>query len=579
MHFWIVNPYADIGDTLALNLAAKAGAADYGDGVMLAFFLPPDALPKIEAQWPKDSSQIPPLEQHVTLAYLGNASSLEESGLQAEHLLVNLRAFAETAKPVEGRINGWGRFNGDDADAVYLNFDAPTLPQWRQDLVDAIDLVAPPASNHGFTPHITLAYVPKGEPVAMVEMPAMVKLAFDTLVLAWGDTRHEIPLSAERDTAQPDTGNRDTVNAAKGGPGSGFHGHAGRPGERGGSAPRGTATGGDDLPVFTLPPDDGKLININKLIAGKVHGQFWEDDPILRDLLAYGPEHKKTGGNLNIINNAFLDKQAPIQKHRVITDLAEKAGLTYDEANDFVRQWADSSNDNDMRSLSIQEVAGETFGIGMGEWQQERMSETVQKSRIDRLYKLMEVMADPAIPMRRQAARVLDEFSKEVRGQFMFERDELEGLAAEVRSGNREIKALSDLPALLIETEAAAKAKIQRAVTAMYENTQQRLAELGITEVRAYRGFLAEGNVYDDLVQATNATFATSPLSSWSLDYAIARDFSDPHGNETGLVIEAVIPAARIFSLPSTGNGCLNEYEVVALGGTDPARVRKVTRS
>lgn len=573
MHFWIVNPYADIGDTLALNLAAKSGAADYGDGVMLAFFLPPDALPKIEAQWPKDSGQIPPLEQHVTLAYLGNASSLEESGLQAEHLLVNLRAFAETAKPVEGRINGWGRFNGDDADAVYLNFDAPTLPQWRQDLVDAIDLVAPPASNHGFTPHITLAYVPKGEPVAMVEMPAMVKLAFDTLVLAWGDTRHEIPLSAERDTAQPDTGNRDTVNAAKGGPGSGFHGHAGRPGKRGGSAPNGVATGGS-LPAFNLPPDDGRLI----YMAQQLNTEQEPPDPKMIDLLLDGLD-QPVRDTVDVANTRSLRRVAPNQKHQVVTTLAEKAGLAYDDANAFVEQWAESSNDNDLRSLSIQEVVGETFGIGMGEWQQGRMSETVQKSRIDRLYQLMEDMADPAIPMRRQAARVLNALSEEVQGQYMFERAELERLTEDVHTGKREVNALSDLPALLIETEAAAKAKIQRAVTAMYENTQQRLADLGITEVRAYRGFTTEGEVYDDLVRATKTTFATSPLSSWSLDYAIAREFSESYDNDAGLVIEAVIPAKRIYALPSTGVGCLNEYEVVALGGTDPARVRKVTRS
>jgi len=74
----------EFAEALALNLlrAEKAtDPADHGDGVMIAFQLEPDALPKLEVVWPKESSILPPVEHHVTLCFLGSASALEKSGL------------------------------------------------------------------------------------------------------------------------------------------------------------------------------------------------------------------------------------------------------------------------------------------------------------------------------------------------------------------------------------------------------------------------------------------------------------------------------------------------------------------
>jgi len=185
-------------EAIAFNLqrAIKAtDPADHRDGVMVAFALAQDALPKIDVVWPADSSILPPTEHHVTLCFLGSVEALSVSGLTADHLLTYLRAFAESHLPVSGYINGWGRFNGDDADAVYLNFDAADLPAFRQDLVENLALVAQPVSSHGFTPHITLAYVPKGSVVDMAEQPAKIELEFNELYLAWRDEQYYIPLT------------------------------------------------------------------------------------------------------------------------------------------------------------------------------------------------------------------------------------------------------------------------------------------------------------------------------------------------------------------------------------------------
>lgn len=199
MQFWICTPTQESANALPLSLSAKAMSTDYTDSVMVAFFLPIDTIPKLEAVWPTDSALLPPIEYHVTLAYLGKASDLQQAGIFPEHILVNLRAFADTVTQpaLTGFVNGWGRFNGDEADAVYLNFDAPALPKFRQALIDSLSTLLSVEASHGFTPHITIGYVPKGEPVNMIEMPAMIKLAFDTLTLAWGGTYYPVRLGPQ----------------------------------------------------------------------------------------------------------------------------------------------------------------------------------------------------------------------------------------------------------------------------------------------------------------------------------------------------------------------------------------------
>ena len=200
MQFWICTPTQDSATSLPFSLAAKGvDDTDYSDSVMVAFFLPIDTVPKLEAVWPAESTMLPSIDHHVILAYLGKASELQQAGIFPEHLLVNLRAFADTVTQpsLTGVVNGWGRFNGDDADAVYLNFDAPDLPSFRQALIDSLSAVLSVESTHGFTPHITIGYVPKGEPVVMVEMPAMIKIAFDTMTLAWGGVYYPVRLGPQ----------------------------------------------------------------------------------------------------------------------------------------------------------------------------------------------------------------------------------------------------------------------------------------------------------------------------------------------------------------------------------------------
>jgi hypothetical protein len=82
---------------------------------------------------------------------------------------------------------------------------------------------------------------------------------------------------------------------------------------------------------------------------------------------------------------------------------------------------------------------------------------------------------------------------------------------------------------------------------AMYESTQAWLKERGITHVKAFRG--SRGEEWDK----------SRPFTSWSASRTGTRNADER------IIREVDIPAERVFSLPGTGYGALDELEIVAL--------------
>lgn len=66
----------------------------------------------------------------------------------------------------------------------------------------------------------------------------------------------------------------------------------------------------------------------------------------------------------------------------------------------------------------------------------------------------------------------------------------------------------------------------------------------------------------------------SNPVSSYSTDYNVARDFAlyGTRGSQ-GAVVAVEIPREQIFSLPTTGMGCVNENEVIAMPGNQNVRI------
>lgn len=158
-------------------------------GAMVAFEIDLDtAASLVNAARQSGLDAVAPEELHLTLAFMPGRDEDKRDDIENA-----LRTFANSGKAIEGTIGGIGRFNAsefsDGMDVIYASFDAPDLPEFRQDLIAALnDTGAVVATNHGFTPHITLAYVEKNS-----DMPPLfletIPLSFDAVTLYWGDER------------------------------------------------------------------------------------------------------------------------------------------------------------------------------------------------------------------------------------------------------------------------------------------------------------------------------------------------------------------------------------------------------
>lgn len=177
-------------------------------GVMVAFYLDsfsPDAAVQLQIPGGETWDAL-----HLTLAYLGDSTQLP---LDAEGKLYELISqFAANQGPIEGEISGIGLFNTaeeGDSNAFYASFDSPGLTAFRQELMDLLQGNGLAQNqNHGFTPHITLAYIPKGQPIPNVTLPAL-PVIFDKVTVKWGDKRTDFTIG--RTVKQTDPGGSFTV--------------------------------------------------------------------------------------------------------------------------------------------------------------------------------------------------------------------------------------------------------------------------------------------------------------------------------------------------------------------------------
>lgn len=152
---------------------------------MVAVFLPAEIADVLAI----DGGQ-PAEDLHLTLAYLGEA---DEAG-DREAVAQAVASFAATAPPLDGRVGGLVRFDaGEDGHAVGASIDLPGLPEWRGRLVAAIEAHGTAvASNHSFSPHVTLAYLGPEDPTPA--MPPSLDLHLDHLTLVWGADRQTFAL-------------------------------------------------------------------------------------------------------------------------------------------------------------------------------------------------------------------------------------------------------------------------------------------------------------------------------------------------------------------------------------------------
>ncbi|MFF4819817.1 hypothetical protein ACFY2K_35170 [Kitasatospora sp. NPDC001309] len=105
-------------------------------------------------------------------------------------------------------------------------------------------------------------------------------------------------------------------------------------------------------------------------------------------------------------------------------------------------------------------------------------------------------------------------------------------------------------------------------LTAMWERTQNHLAEADLGSLTVWRGVATSDGRPPAGWTADGSTLSDPllrPLSAFSLDPDVAHGFATDEG--PGFVMSAIVPAERVIATPATGLGCLDESEVVILAG------------
>lgn len=159
-------------------------------GFLVALWLDPDVAATLALPEGESANSL-----HVTLAYCGDAGEIDE--LTQARAITAVDNAVRYRDPVEGKIAGYGRFNAsessDGQDVFYASVDVPALSSLRQCIVDCLSEQGVPVStNHGYTPHITLAYLDSGADNP-VDSLADTPLKFAAVTIMAGEHRIDIP--------------------------------------------------------------------------------------------------------------------------------------------------------------------------------------------------------------------------------------------------------------------------------------------------------------------------------------------------------------------------------------------------
>lgn len=182
----------------AAGRSKKQQNESFATSVMVAFPIPNDVgeqlLSSIQSALPTNA-EVQSLDQlHLTLAILGDTNDIPQNRAQ---ITLIVKQFAQYILPVSGKISGVGLFSdvGENGEScLYASFDSPALSDVRTALVDFLLAFGIGVSTeHGFDPHITLAYLPTPKDISSFRVPNL-EVTFPSIVLAWGEDWMTIPL-------------------------------------------------------------------------------------------------------------------------------------------------------------------------------------------------------------------------------------------------------------------------------------------------------------------------------------------------------------------------------------------------
>ena len=176
------------------------GTTPHNTGIMISIDLPDRTanalLGTLMADHVGDAE--PADDLHVTLSYLGKVDS---APFTAADVISAVEQFSELAAPLVLAVSGVGHFTIPEGTATYASIDSPDLPDFRHRLVSLLRMrnIESP-SEHGFSPHVTLAYTPPGEPPPDIPIEQLadritqLTFAVPEVSVHWGDDVYRFPL-------------------------------------------------------------------------------------------------------------------------------------------------------------------------------------------------------------------------------------------------------------------------------------------------------------------------------------------------------------------------------------------------
>jgi hypothetical protein len=360
------------------------------------------------------------------------------------------------------------------------------------------------------------------------------------------------------------------VICKKGGAGSGFHGHAGRPGLVGGSQ---VENGNADFSPLEAP--EVPSLNLNVEMSNDIgearrslqdYDETYTDPSMLTEFNTMIGEEYTSHYAIDGQNFKFAtDNVREYWKSDVIDNISRQSGIDRNTVTKIVVQWAMSSNDEDMRSMSLQESVAEEFGVSLSEW---------QKTNIEKF---------------RQGKKWFDEATafeanfKKQHGvmKWQYGDEESMKLRLQMKDAWQESNAGKGYPDFEFATVApgrygdversrpiANRSTERKVLRSMYDATQNHFKSMRYNPddtVTIYRGVKAPVAGHS---AGTHPNYIGNALESWTISPRMAYSFN-------GTFIAAKVRIKDIFSFPLTGLGCLAEGEVVIFGNI-PGSVVKV---
>jgi len=179
-----INAIYDLGTKRRIDLA---DADIKSTSTMVALMIPQAAASKVAVQ-----GGVPADDLHVTLLFAGD---LDDDAFKS--LTDTIREYAEgwSRGPLKGEIGGIGTFpaSGDEGRPWWVPVDVPGINTLHEQINQMSDANA---SEHGFTPHMTLTYLPEGEPGPDPVEATPVEFS-SVWVVRGNDERVEIPLGGQ----------------------------------------------------------------------------------------------------------------------------------------------------------------------------------------------------------------------------------------------------------------------------------------------------------------------------------------------------------------------------------------------